>query len=156
MQPHFASQTLVLSSQGNGRHAGFTLVETVIALGIFAFAVVGILGVLPVALTTLKDSERDRVVSEIIAGISSQLRADASVFSGNGTAAGFPRYFDVRGVELGSANGAVFTVESSTNPSVVDLDGDPINSRLRVLSLEIGGSALGNTPLNFEIYGYGL
>lgn len=155
MKPHSASQTVVLSVQGNSRHAGFTLVETVIAVGIFAFAVVGILGVLPVALTTLKDSERDRVVSEIIAGISSQLRSDASVFSGNATASQFPRYFDVRGVEVNQAN-AVFKVTSPSAATAVALDGDPINSRLRVLSLEIGGSALGNTPLNFEIYGYGL
>ncbi|MEM6885617.1 MAG: prepilin-type N-terminal cleavage/methylation domain-containing protein [Verrucomicrobiota bacterium] len=59
----------------NPKHrTGFSLVEIVLALGIISFALVGILGMFPVALNTAKDSKAET----IIAFIGQSIMADIS------------------------------------------------------------------------------
>lgn len=52
--------------------AGFSLVEVMIATGIITFSVVAVLGVLPVGLTTLRQSMEQTVESQIIRGLAAQ------------------------------------------------------------------------------------
>ncbi len=54
---------------------GFTLVEVVISVGIFAFALVGILGLLPVAETSNRDSLQATLSAELAAQVFTNLRS---------------------------------------------------------------------------------
>src|SRR6188768_670419 len=49
---------------GARREAAFTMVEIAIALGVIAFALVAIVGVLPIGLQTQKDNREDTVVNQ--------------------------------------------------------------------------------------------
>jgi len=53
--------------------AGFTLVETVIAMGIVAFAMLGILGLVPVGLTNFREAMNNTAESQIIQGVSNDI-----------------------------------------------------------------------------------
>ena len=56
--------------------AGFSLVEIVIALGVAAFALVAIMGMLPMGLKTQQASIQQTTANEIMAAILNDLRAD--------------------------------------------------------------------------------
>ena len=53
------------TSSPQSRLSGFSLVEVTIALGVFAFAVLGLMGMLPIALQTHRDAKLDTVLSQI-------------------------------------------------------------------------------------------
>lgn len=53
------------TSSPQSRLSGFSLVEVTIALGVFAFAVLGLMGMLPIALQTHRDAKNDTVLSQI-------------------------------------------------------------------------------------------
>lgn len=57
--------------------AGFSLVEIVLALGVFAFAIVAILGLFPAALTTAQRARAESIAPEIARGIFATLRGHA-------------------------------------------------------------------------------
>lgn len=57
--------------------AGFSLVEIVLALGVFAFAIVAILGLFPAALTTAQRARAESIAPEIARGIFATLRGNA-------------------------------------------------------------------------------
>jgi len=58
-----------------GTGGGFTLVETVIALGIVSFAMLGILGMVPVGLTHFREAMSNTAESQIVQGLSNDLLA---------------------------------------------------------------------------------
>jgi type II secretory pathway pseudopilin PulG len=71
-----------LKLAGGMRHAaygGFSLVEVTVALGIFAFVAVGILGLLPAALKQREDSSRETRAVLIAQELFSGLQASTSV-----------------------------------------------------------------------------
>lgn len=53
--------------------AAFSLVELVIALGIVSFAMVGLIGLLPIGLTTSREAINTTVESQIVQSLSSDL-----------------------------------------------------------------------------------
>lgn len=59
----------------SGRYAAFTLIEIVLAIGIMSFALVGILGLFPVALETARDSKAETQVALLARQIESDLLA---------------------------------------------------------------------------------
>jgi uncharacterized protein (TIGR02598 family) len=69
----------ILASQF-GKGGGFSLVEVVLALGVVAFAIVAILGVLPVALQTghsaQDDTRSSQIAQDILASIASQTQSN--------------------------------------------------------------------------------
>jgi len=97
-----ASRSSDCSLGQGGAHGGFTLVEITIALGIFAFCIVAILGLLQVALNSSRDSRIDSSTCGILNNLEADIRA-AAVPALGGT--NFPdQYFDVAGNPLVSSN----------------------------------------------------
>ena len=90
------SQTSSLQS----RLSGFSLVEVTIALGIFAFAVLGLMGMLPIALQTHRDAKLDTVLSQIKQRLAAEvLLTDGANLANLST---IEKKFDVEGRELAS------------------------------------------------------
>lgn len=82
----------------NLRHSGrgaFSLVEAVIAIGIVSFAMLGVMGLIPVGLSTFRDAMSTTTQSEILSVITAEvLRTDASNLSATNY------YFDERGIPV--------------------------------------------------------
>jgi len=75
----------------------FSLVEAVIAIGIVSFAMLGVMGLIPVGLSTFRDAMSTTTRSEILSVITSEvLRTDASNLSATNY------YFDERGIPVDS------------------------------------------------------
>lgn len=55
--------------RASGKTTGFSLVEVVIALGIVSFALIAIVGLIPVGLSSLKDSVTDTTVSLLVTNV---------------------------------------------------------------------------------------
>jgi uncharacterized protein (TIGR02598 family) len=53
---------------------GFTLIEIVLAIGILSFALVGILGLFPVALETARESKEETMMAQIAQSIEADIR----------------------------------------------------------------------------------
>jgi type II secretory pathway component PulJ len=62
--------------KASSRRAGFSLVEITLALGVAAFCLVAILGMLPVGLKTQQTSSQQTTANAIISQILGDLRAD--------------------------------------------------------------------------------
>jgi uncharacterized protein (TIGR02598 family) len=77
---------------------GFSLVEVTIALGLFSFAVLGLMGMIPIALRTHKEAKLDTVLSQI----KQRLAAEALLTDGAqlATLSTSVKKFDVEGREL--------------------------------------------------------
>jgi uncharacterized protein (TIGR02598 family) len=110
------------------RTAAFSLVEIVIALGVAAFALVAVMGMLPAGLKVQQSSVQQTTANEIMAAILNDLRADVVLPPGQAskeTASGFglhghwaqvatpdTLYFTNDGTQTGAVNqigaGAVF------------------------------------------------
>ncbi|MBW8863810.1 MAG: hypothetical protein JF609_02605 [Verrucomicrobia bacterium] len=65
----------LLGSTFRASHAGFSLIEIVLALGIISFALVGILGLFPVAVNAAADSQHETQAALIARSIFDQLEA---------------------------------------------------------------------------------
>lgn len=102
-----------------------TLVETVLAIGIIAVAIVPVIGVLGVALNTLRDSSEETSRAAIVNFVNSDLRARTyctNSYSLNGAsniltgASATTYYFDVQGnwVSTGTASDPARILYSAT------------------------------------------
>jgi uncharacterized protein (TIGR02598 family) len=85
--------------------AGFSLVETVLAIGIVAFGLVSLLGLMPVGLSTFRSAMDASISSEIVQHVVSDLRQTDG-------ATGETRYlyFDAQAERLNDAQGALYFV----------------------------------------------
>lgn len=105
---------------------GFSLVEVTTALAIFSFAVMGLVGLLPIAIGAHKEAKLKTVLSQITQRMAAEVQlTDGSQIS---NLDGVTRMFDVEGVELSNseANRAVYrarievdavSMPGSTSPS---------------------------------------
>jgi uncharacterized protein (TIGR02598 family) len=121
-----------------GSPPGFSLVEITLALAIFAFAIVAILGLIPVGLDVFRASTSDNIESEIVQQIlrgaqqspfydttgSSQRDVLKEQFDNKSF------YYDVEGRQLTSAQEAVFIANVSILDAVVDWDGNVTSTDL--------------------------
>jgi uncharacterized protein (TIGR02598 family) len=102
-----------------GRRHAFSLIEVVIALGIFAFAIVPIIGLLGSGMGTLKDSMSDTVRSDIARRIVGEYQRMPFTNFTEGTSV--TNFYDVEGVPTNS-NSAIFraivNLSSLTNPLI--------------------------------------
>lgn len=80
---------------------GFSLIEVVLAVGVAAFALVTIMGLLPVGLSTFRSSMNTAVGSQI----AQRVFGDLQVADFNGLTS-TNRYFDEQGNDLGIASNA--------------------------------------------------
>ena len=88
------------TSSPQSRLSGFSLVEVTIALGIFAFAVLGLMGMLPIALQTHRDAKLDTVLAQIKQRLAAEvLLTDGAKLTSLST---IEKKFDVEGRELAS------------------------------------------------------
>ncbi|MBC8001056.1 MAG: Verru_Chthon cassette protein B [Opitutaceae bacterium] len=78
--------------------SGFSLVEVVLALGIFSFAIVGIVGLIPIALQTHMDAKTGTIQAQIHQSLAAE--ALLTDFSKLTELNGKLRYFDEEGVEV--------------------------------------------------------
>jgi uncharacterized protein (TIGR02598 family) len=117
--------------------AGFSLVEIVLALGVVAFAIVAILGVLPVGLQTSHGSQNDTratlIAQAIFASLVSQARAqfdNMQLILADGSPLAFPLaqsstislYADNDGNLLRSRTNAAFAITGATNADPTGFD----------------------------------
>lgn len=92
--------------------AAFTLVEIMIATGLITFSVIAVLGVLPVGLTSLRQSMNQTVEAQIVRSIAAQ--AVTTSFTNLARTS----YYEIDGQLLDSSNGAYYTATITTAPSV--------------------------------------
>lgn len=57
----------------DGRQGGFTLVEVVIAIGLFTFCVIAMVGLLQVALSSTRDAQTDSAIAGLMGNLSAKL-----------------------------------------------------------------------------------
>ena len=125
------SQTSSLQS----RLSGFSLVEVTIALGIFAFAVLGLMGMLPIALQTHRDAKLDTVLAQI----KQRLAAEVLLTDGANLAnlSENVKIFDVEGREL--------------TASAPDID-VVYRARIALEDFQIPGTSLTSTSLQRIVF----
>lgn len=103
----------------------FTLVETVLAMGIVSFAMVGILGLIPVGLTSFREAVSITAESQIVQSISNDLLLTKYETLVDDYQRPQTYYFNDEGRQLSSADsfGCVFTVTVSlADAKAPDLD----------------------------------
>lgn len=131
--------TRPLMTEGLERHRsikGFTLLEVVLAVGIFSFAAVSILGVMPTFLDSMRASSGKNVSSRLLGEVAveaSQLESRSM----SSFVSSFPRYFDVRGLPV-DGNSAVYRLDvfirSSTGSLGSHPESPPIHSEPLLIS----------------------
>lgn len=99
-------------SGARGGRSGFSLVEVTIAIGIVSFALVTLLGVVPVGLIATQDAMRQTARSQIIKQISSDL--GMMPFAKLGGYLGSNQYYDYNGCRSVGTNERIF-VATMTN-----------------------------------------
>ena len=110
----------------------FSLIEVVIAIGIFAFAIVPIIGLLGSGMGTLKDSMSDTVRSDIarrVVGEYQRMPYSNLVASTS--------FFDSEGGRLASSNAETIFIAIATlsNPPSL-ISADPNNARMLVVTVQ--------------------
>ncbi len=96
------------------RVRGFTLIETAISLAITGFALVSIMGMLPVGLTNFRLARQQTFYAEMIQTLQGQ--AEAASFAGLTPGSTFITLnFDGAGNPLSSATGAVYQASAKIN-----------------------------------------
>lgn len=97
----------------NRRHAAFSLVEVVMALGIAAFCLVALLGLMPVGLKTVRDARGDALRAEVLKAMGNI--AQQTDYSLLGNLAGKKYYFDINGLLVNSTSAdAIYEAVLST------------------------------------------
>ena len=138
---YFESMKEVHGRESGIRKQGFTLVECVLAIGVVGVALLSIMGLLPVASATLKESTSQTVVAHINQSLSSQYRKIPFPEIRGGT-----HYFDNDGLEVVEAAGARFRAEVDVEQVAAEdlaLDGGAVKR----LVIEIREAAVDGGPL---------
>jgi len=92
--------------------SGFSLVEVVIAIGIFAFTVVGIVYLLGASLSSSRDSARDSALATALVSVDSAVRTSGTSLMLTGTNI----YFDLYGNLLSGSNSTGIYYQASVQP----------------------------------------
>jgi len=98
------------------RGKAFSLVEVAIALGLVTFAVVSVIGLLPVGLSTMRDAMTQTVSTQIVREISAELLL-TPFQQINDYINQSPIFFDVQGKRASSAD-AYYKVQLSRSNSI--------------------------------------
>ena len=119
--------------------AAFTLVEVVLAIGIIAFAFVGLLALMPVGLTNFRHAIDISVGSQII-----QRLVDEAQQTDYTTLVSTPvarRYFDDQGNEVTDIGTSIYTVEVSViAPTTLPNTSTPATESLATVTLKIANN----------------
>ncbi len=136
-----------LSGHRHRSRSAFTLIEVAISLGIFSFAFIAILGVVPSGLRSMRDSIDATAGARILQGVEADLR-------GKGAAAADTIYFDESGSRT-SQTGSLYTARV-TPLSGGTLPGGASFSGLTAVSVKVsrlpGGITDSGTSSNARPY----
>lgn len=137
-------------SGGNASKKAFSLVEVVIAIGIVSFALLPMLGLLPIGLSTFKKAIDTTVISQIVQKIGNE--AQQSDFDGIQTYAPNEfRYFDDQGTEVGVATKAN-AIYQARLIVIADLD----NPHRKRILIQVARNPSGAIALKEEILSGGV
>jgi uncharacterized protein (TIGR02598 family) len=90
---------------------GFSLIEVTISLGIASFALIALLGLVPLALGTLRQSMDVSTETQIFQQLASEANTlDFSAVTNSSFASGFPRFYDESGARITSVQSASYKV----------------------------------------------
>jgi len=94
-------------AHAHGAARGFSLIEIAIALGILAFALIPVLGLMPIGLTTLRDTVDTTVSARIAQTVVNQ--AQQADYNSLPVTGGTTYYFDEQGDLIPNSTGALST-----------------------------------------------
>jgi uncharacterized protein (TIGR02598 family) len=121
----------------SNRWAAFSLVEIVLALGIISFALVGIMGLFPVAMKSAQESQRETRAAQIAMQIFNDLRGTPGTNSLIAT-----------GTNILTPQLRVNLTTGSTNLVCYDLDGTTIGTNVTADTIFVSEiRVLPNTPM---------
>lgn len=139
----FVQRLAVNTFRAKRLDAAFSLIEVTIALGIVAFAVVAVLGVIPTGMNTLRDSTRESVEAQIVRSIGGQLG------TGTFTNVNTNFYCDVDGRMVSDTNSAIFTITTSNQSAVPSYPGSAnlnnLTNFLKTVRLDIKTRSTSNS-----------
>ncbi len=139
------------------RGAGFSLVEVVLAIGIVAFGILAVFGLLPAGLSILRESIETTVSSQILQQIISEAQetdfdqlikdSTGNAISAGSTGVKALRYFDDQGGELTDPTRAIYHVNTRIKPATESPADPPFtNPDLATVTVQVvknpGGGAL--------------
>lgn len=119
------------------RH-GFSLVEVTIAMGIFTFAALPILGLMSVALTSTRNSSDMSTATQLAGGVAARLEQQNFSSLANGTT---DYFFDDFGKPLASESNAVYRAVATI--------GNSDSSNLKRVEISVNRLADPNSVRNF-------
>jgi len=93
---------------------GFSLVEVTIAMGIFAFALISLVGLMPTALSSARESLDLATAAQLAAGEAAKLH---QIGYANLPSSPTVDFFDDIGAPLDTADGAIYRVDTVVGPS---------------------------------------
>jgi len=111
-----------MKTQPSTARRGFSLVEVVMALGLVSFVLVGLLGLMPIGLNTMRDARGDSLRAEIIKSVANT--AQQTDFSLLGTINGTKYQFDANG--LTNSTNAIYEAVLSTGSVSVPTSTSPV------------------------------
>jgi uncharacterized protein (TIGR02598 family) len=104
-------RSIALTQSSSTKHAGFSLVEVVLAVGIMALGVVTILGLLPhgmeMSRKTANEQAETRIVDQLVGEVQAADWATMGGVSSPGNSAGIDAFFDDQGLRIYEASGDV-------------------------------------------------
>ncbi|HSI85620.1 MAG: Verru_Chthon cassette protein B [Candidatus Methylacidiphilales bacterium] len=115
------------------RTRAFSLVEISLSLGIFAFSILSIMGILTVALDTFRESQRESTLTSLVRVIDADIRSAYDEAAVTALSAS-NRYYDITGKSVTNAVEIYYTVKLSpvaaSNTGTVFMLENPANINL--------------------------
>lgn len=121
----------------------FTLIEVTLALGIFAFALISIVGLLPAAMKSTRDSVEIAAATQIANQIVADYAQGGFALSGSET-----YYFDDLGART-NGSGWLYRADVSLGSVVLEDGGSPLTDNLARLSIEVSSVRNPGNPHRF-------
>lgn len=116
---------------------GFSLVEVTIALGLVSFSLVGLMGMLPVGLSSFREAMEIQTQTRIAQQIAAELQLTPFQTISDGTfQTEFPRFYNDEGTSVTAAE-SVYTVTAAA-PGSLELPGGQGNPNTLLLTFGIG------------------
>lgn len=128
-----------LQRPGAAHRSGFSLVELVLAIGIVSFAFVSLFALLPVGLTTFRQTMDTTIGSQIVHRIINEAQqTDYTTLVATPT---FDRYFDDQGNEVSSLDNSIYTAEISvTAPTPLPNTSTPSSTSLATVIVKFANN----------------
>jgi uncharacterized protein (TIGR02598 family) len=144
--------------RGKALRCGFSLVEVVMAFGLLSFALMGIVGLLPVGLSQFRESMdltlQSQITQELVSEVQRTGYADLNGLSST-------RHYDAEGVEVPDVDSAYSAVITVPDPSAVDklispTWTDPVGGRalsnVKAVTISISSKRSAETPYTTTTY----